>query len=62
MMMRIGAAKLRDFAQDTNGATVVEYCLTIALIALAIITAIGAVGDPSRNNLENLANRWPDQS
>ena len=32
------------FAQDESGATAIEYGLIAALIAVVIITAVGAVG------------------
>ena len=35
---------LKDFLQDEEGATAIEYGLIAALIAVAIIGAVGAVG------------------
>lgn len=35
---------LRKFLQDEDGATAIEYGLIAALIAVAVIAAIGAVG------------------
>ncbi|CAL8972497.1 hypothetical protein TESS_TESS_02508 [Tessaracoccus sp. O5.2] len=35
----------RRFADKTKGATAVEYGIMVALIAVAIIAAVGLVGD-----------------
>ena len=35
---------MKNFARDINGATAIEYGMIAALIALAIITAVGTVG------------------
>jgi pilus assembly protein Flp/PilA len=32
------------FAKDENGATAIEYGLIVALIAIAIVTAVGSIG------------------
>ena len=37
--------KMRNFFKDESGATMVEYGLMVALIALACITAIGTLKD-----------------
>lgn len=50
------------FLREESGATVVEYCLLLGLIALAIITAITAVGNPTQENFQDAANAWPDHS
>lgn len=50
------------FLHEESGATVVEYCLLIGLIALAIITAVTAVGNPTQQNFQDAANAWADQS
>lgn len=41
-----GAMKtyLRSFARDESGATAIEYGLIAALLSVAIITGVGAVG------------------
>ena len=36
---------MREFLSDESGATAIEYGLIAALIAVAIIAAVGAVGD-----------------
>ena len=37
-------ALLKNFAQDESGATAIEYGLIAALVGIAIITAIRALG------------------
>ncbi len=36
---------IRKFAADASGATSIEYALIASLIAVAIIVAVGLVGD-----------------
>lgn len=36
---------IKRFAKDEDGATAIEYGLIAALIAVAIITAVGSLGD-----------------
>ncbi len=38
-------ASLRSFLQDESGATAIEYGLIAALISVAAIAAMGAMGD-----------------
>lgn len=59
MMMRMVAANFWKFLHQTRGATAVEYGLLAALIVLAIVTAVGAVGGPSQGHFEAAANAWP---
>lgn len=40
------------FLKDESGATAIEYGLIAALIAVAIITAVGAVGDSTADTFE----------
>lgn len=54
------AGRATRFLTDESGATVVEYTLLLGLIALAIITAISAVGNPTQQNFESAVNAWPD--
>ncbi|MEL6661677.1 MAG: Flp family type IVb pilin [Pseudomonadota bacterium] len=49
------------FVRDDRAATAVEYGLLVALLALSIVTAISALGNPTQNNYENIVNMWPDQ-
>ena len=37
------------FVKDEDGATAIEYGLIAALIAVAIITAVGSIGDRLSN-------------
>ena len=43
------------FAKDESGATAIEYGLIAALIALAIITAAGALGTALSNKFAAIA-------
>lgn len=40
--------------KDDDGATAIEYGLLAALIAVAIITAVGILGDSLQNTFEGL--------
>jgi pilus assembly protein Flp/PilA len=42
---------LQRFVADDHGATAVEYGIMVALIAVAIIATVGAVGIAVRDNL-----------
>ena len=44
------------FAKDESGATAIEYGLIAALIALAIVTAGGALGNKLSNQFNKIAN------
>jgi pilus assembly protein Flp/PilA len=48
---------LRAFLKDSIGATAVEYGLITALIAVAMIAGIGAIG----NNLQNMFGMLSDK-
>ena len=43
------------FLKDESGATAIEYGLIAALIAVAAITAMGAVGDNLTDTFDNVA-------
>ena len=45
---------LREFLLDEDGATAIEYGLIAALIAVAVIAAIGAVGDQLETTFEDI--------
>lgn len=47
----------RRFRRDESGATAIEYVLVIALVAFAIIGAIGAVGDRLGDNWDDIKGR-----
>ncbi len=46
---------VRNFAKDDRGATAIEYGLIASLIALAIITAVTAVGTNLNNTFNSVA-------
>ena len=46
---------IKRFAKDEDGATAIEYGLIAALIAVAIIGAVTALGDSLSNNFSELA-------
>ena len=47
---------LRSLAQDRRGATAIEYTLIAALIALAAIVAMGAIGSKITNVMNTIGN------
>jgi pilus assembly protein Flp/PilA len=47
----------KKFARDTKAATAIEYGLIAALIAVAGITAMGAVGTGIQNTFTNVSNK-----
>ena len=48
--------KFTRFLKDESGATAIEYGLIAALIAVAIITAVTAVGDNTETTFNDVAN------
>ncbi|MEZ5920985.1 MAG: Flp family type IVb pilin [Parvularculaceae bacterium] len=46
---------INKFLTDEDGATAIEYGLIAALIAVAIITAVKAVGSSLSNTFNNVA-------
>ena len=46
---------IKKFVRDTKAATAIEYGLITALIAVAAITAMGAVGDNLTDTFDNVA-------
>ena len=46
---------MKLFLREESGATAIEYGLIVALIALAIVTAIGGTGN-------SLSNKWIDNA
>ena len=48
---------LRSFAKDESGATAIEYGLIAALVSVAAIGALGAMGD----SLETMFNTVSDE-
>ncbi len=48
---------IKKFIRDTKAATAIEYGLIAALIAVAGITAMGAVGTGIQNTFNNVKNK-----
>jgi pilus assembly protein Flp/PilA len=48
--------KIRDFLKNSKGATAIEYGLIAALIAVAAIGAMSAVGGKIKNTFQNVSN------
>ncbi len=48
------------FAKDESGATAIEYGLIAALIALAVITGAGLIGDELRTTFGTIATGLTD--
>ena len=48
-------AKLRSFAADESGATAIEYGLIAALISVAGITTMNAMGDSLQEMFETVS-------
>jgi pilus assembly protein Flp/PilA len=51
---------LRNFVQNEEGATMVEYGLMLALIAIVCIVAIGVLGDESNITFDNVGGSMAD--
>ena len=47
---------IKRFFKDESGATAIEYGLLAALISIAGIAAVGAVGNSLSNNWTNVSN------
>lgn len=48
--------KIKNFVREEDGASAVEYGLLVALIAVAIIGAVGALGGALTGTFNNIAN------
>ena len=46
---------VKSFLNNESGATAIEYGLIAALIAVAIIVAVGSVGNAVRTTFNNVA-------
>lgn len=46
--------KIRNFVRNSKGATAIEYGLIAALIAVAAITAMGALGNQITKTFNNV--------
>lgn len=51
----------KRFLKDEDGATAIEYGLLAALIAVAIITAVGLLGDRLQDTFENIETALEDE-
>ncbi len=51
--------KLIRFLKDEDGVTAIEYGLIAALIAVAIIVAVGTVGDKLKATFDLVADELP---
>ena len=49
--------KIRNFIKNNKGATAIEYGLIAALIAVAAITAMGALGNSLTKTFNNVSNK-----
>ena len=50
---------INKFFRNEEGATAIEYGLIAALIAVAAITAMGAVGDQLNNTFTEVSTEMP---
>ena len=51
--------KLINFFKDEEGATMVEYALMLALIAIVCIGAVTAIGTKASSTFTNAASKLP---
>ena len=51
-------SRLRAFAADRNGGTVIEYGLITALIVIGLIVAVTSMGNSSKAMYDNLDSKW----
>jgi pilus assembly protein Flp/PilA len=51
--------KLKKFFKEEDGVTAIEYGLIAALIAVAIIVAVTAVGTGLNNTFTSVSNQMP---
>jgi pilus assembly protein Flp/PilA len=51
--------KMINFLKDEEGATMVEYALMVALIAIVCILAVTAVGTNARDTFDRVATEMP---
>jgi pilus assembly protein Flp/PilA len=47
-----------DLLKDTHGATAIEYGLILAMIFLAIVTGVSAVGAGTIDVMNDIAEAW----
>ncbi len=51
--------KIRELLADEEGATMVEYALMLALIAVICITAVTTIGTKANTTFTNAGNSLP---
>ena len=51
--------KLINFFKDEEGATMVEYALMLALIAIICIGAVSAIGTQANSTFQSAADQLP---
>jgi pilus assembly protein Flp/PilA len=51
--------KIIDFIKDEEGASLIEYALLVALIAVAAIAAMQLLGERASSTLQNVADQMP---
>jgi pilus assembly protein Flp/PilA len=54
------SGRLRSFARDERGATAVEYSLIAALVAIAMLAGLKALGSGNSGSWESTANKAID--
>jgi pilus assembly protein Flp/PilA len=51
--------RVHNFIKSEDGPTAVEYAVMVALIAVAIITVVGALGDNLNSTFEEVSEALP---
>ena len=59
-MMDRMTQSVRQLWRCDAGATAIEYALIAGMIAIAIVSAVGAVGSGTANNFNAVENGWPE--
>ncbi|HEX9854816.1 MAG TPA: Flp family type IVb pilin [Acidimicrobiia bacterium] len=52
-------ARIRSFIADENGASLVEYALLVALIALVAFVAVATLGKSVSNSFDSMGQGLP---
>lgn len=52
---------IRAFINDEGGATMVEYAILVALIAVAVITTVGLLGTEINNKFDEVVNALTEE-
>jgi pilus assembly protein Flp/PilA len=51
--------KMMNFFKDEEGATMVEYALMLALIAIICISAVGVIGTKANGTFTDIGDNMP---